>query len=282
MGFGRLGRACALAFSDFPDLALGGVVLHRVPAALPSVLAHTIVADHLRELKDVDAVLVCVPTEASPDVAREILQQALPLVECAMLEGRALQAHYEALGAAARHRKVAAVVGAGWDPGALPLVRQLFEVLIPRGRSEITSQPGVALHHWGAALIPGVKEALAGERRTVDGRLQRYVYVQPDKGADIGEIERTIIADPLYAGAETFVFAVADLSALETAGSGIVLTRYGTATSGAHQSLVLESRFDMVTFAAHVMLDAARRLPWLRPGLHRYSLGVDWADAVNR
>ena len=41
---------------------------------------------------------------------------------------------------------------------------------------------------------------------------------------------------------------------------------------GSHQSLLLEARFDVVAFAARVMLDAARRLPQLRAGAHVYSL----------
>jgi diaminopimelate dehydrogenase len=52
----------------------------------------------------------------------------------------------------------------------------------------------------------------------------------------------------------------------------VLLERRGTARSGAHQNLLLEARFHVPTFAARVMLDAARRLPYLRPGAHRYSI----------
>ena len=44
------------------------------------------------------------------------------------------------------------------------------------------------------------------------------------------------------------------------------------AEAGAHPSLLREARFDVPTFAARVMLDAARRLSQLGPGAHRYSL----------
>lgn len=57
--------------------------------------------------------LVCVPTAATLDVAGELLQQGFAVVECAALEGPALEAHHAAvLRLAARHR-VRAVVGAG-------------------------------------------------------------------------------------------------------------------------------------------------------------------------
>lgn len=272
IGFGRLGCACVTALRDRHDLDLAGVVRHGEPTALPPSLEHTAVAGHLRELKNVDAALICVPAEQTLGVAREILQQRIPVVECARLEVRALKAHYEALGVAARHHRVAAIVGAGWDPGILPLVRRLFEVLIPRGHTEAGIHPGVTLRHSAVASVPGVEDALVCERRTVDGRIQHYVYVKLDKGMSIADVERAITADPLYAGEETLVFPVADPAALEAAGSGIVLQRYGTGSAGAHQSALLEARFDAATFAAHVMLDAVRMLRDLKPGAHRYRL----------
>jgi diaminopimelate dehydrogenase len=231
------------------------------------------VAGHVRELEGVDAALVCVPTGQVLGVAREILQQRLPVIECAILEGRALAAHYEALGEAARHHHVAAVVGAGWDPGALPLVRRLFEVLIPHGRTETGMHPGLSLHHTAAVeRVPGVRAALACEFRAAAGRVQRYLYLKLDKGASLEKVEQAIRADPLYADEETLVFAVDDLAAFEAAGSGIVLERRGTGDAGSHQSLLLEARLDVVAFAARVMLDAARRLPQLKAGAHVYSL----------
>ena len=273
VGFGRLGRACAAALRDCHDLDLAGVVRHGEPIALSPPLEHTAVAGHLRELKNVDAALICVPAEQVLGVAREILQQRVAVVECAILEARALEAHYVALDVAARHHHVAAVVGAGWDPGVLQLMRRLFEVLIPCGHTEAGVHPGVSLHHSAVESIPGVAGALVCERRTVDRRIQHYVYVKLDERTSIRDVERAITADPLYAGEETFVFPVPDLAAVEAGGSGVLLRRYGTGSAGAHQSLLLEARFDVATFAAHVMLDAARKLPQLKPGAHAYTLG---------
>ena len=277
IGFGRLGHACARALRDSHDLELAGVVTRSQAAtALAHPFGHGSVAGHVRELEGVDAALACVPAEQVLGVAREILQQRLPVIECAILEGRALAAHYEALGEAARHHHVAAVVGAGWDPGALPLVRRLFEVLIPHGRTETGTHPGMSLHHTAVLeRVPGVRAALACESRAADGRVQHYLYLQLDEGASLDKVEHAIRANPLYAGEKTLVFPVDDLAAFEAAGSGIVLERRGTGAAGgagSHQSLLLEARFDVVAFAARVMLDAARRLPQLKAGAHVYSL----------
>jgi diaminopimelate dehydrogenase len=153
-------------------------------------------------------------------------------------------------------------------------VRRLFEVLIPRGHTEEGIHPGVTLRHSAVKSIPGVEDALVCERRTADRRIQHYVYVKLDKRASIADVERAITADPLYAGEETFVFPVADPAALEAAASGIVLQRYGTGSASSHQSLLLEARFDVATFAAHVMLDAVHMLRDLGPGAHCYRLGL--------
>ncbi len=277
IGFGRLGRACAAVLRDSHDLELAGVVTHsQATARLPHPFEHASLAGHVRELERVDAALVCVPAGQVLGVAREILQQRLPVIECAILEEGALEAHYRALGETARHHQVAAVVGAGWDPGALPLLCRLFEVLIPRGQTQTGNHPGLSLHHTAAVeTVPGVRAALACESRRQNGPPQRYLYVQLEHGAIAARVEAAIRADPHYAGEEILVFPVEDLAAFEAAGSGIVLERRGTGAAGGagpHSSLLLEARFDLPTFAARIMLDAARRLPTLRPGAHPYSL----------
>jgi diaminopimelate dehydrogenase len=272
VGFGALGRACALALLDAGDLELAGAV-RRAGGALPAPLQRVAVGAHLRELKRVDAALLCVPPDAALGVARDILQQRLPLVECARLEGPALKGYYDELDRAARNHRVAAIVGAGWDPGALPLLRRLFEALIPRGQTLSEKHPGRSLHHSAiAAAVAGVKDALATEYRAPGGELQRYVYIELKKGADIGAVTQAIGSDPLFVDARAHVFAVPDLAALEAAGSGIVLERRATATPGHHEGLLLEARFDAPTFAARVMLDAARGLAQLAPGAHRHAL----------
>lgn len=276
VGFGRLGRACAEATAEAHDVELAGVVRRSgLAQVLASPFQHAPVVGHVRELQSVDAVLVCVPATLVAGVARELLQQRLPIVECAMLEGHALQTHDKTIADAARLHRVAAVIGAGWNPGMLPLLQHAFEVLVPKGHSSLTSRPGTTLHHTEAAKnVAGVKEALATEYRDADGRLKRYVYVELLKGTELDSVRAALVGDVLFAGEETLVFPVESIAALEEEGHGILLERRGVARSGAHQNLLLEGRFDTRTFAARVMLDAARRLPSLLPGAHRYSL---WA-----
>lgn len=276
IGFGRLGRACAEAIAESQDATLVGVVRHV--GAEPAVAAspqQVRFVGHVRDVESVEAALVCVPAMLAAGVARELLQERVPLVECAMLEGKAFEAHHGAIAAAARQHRVPAVVGAGWNPGMLSLLRNAFEVLVTNGHTSLSDRPGVSLHHTEAAKnVPGVSGALATEHRDAQGRLHRYVYVELDIGADAEEVRTALAGDPLFVDQETLVFPVDSVQKLEQEGHGILLERRGTARSGAHQNLLLEGRFDVPTFAARVMLDAARRLPSLNAGAHRYSL---WA-----
>jgi diaminopimelate dehydrogenase len=133
----------------------------------------------------------------------------------------------------------------------------------------------VSLHHTEAAAnAPGIRAALATEQRDAAGQVRRYVYAELAPGADPARVRAALEADPLFAGEETLLFPVESVAALEEAGHGVLLERRGTAASGAHQNILFEARFEVATFAARAMVDAARRLPHLGPGAHRYSL---WA-----
>lgn len=277
VGFGRLGRACVEAVQAAADLELAGVVRRAEQAqhALPKPYAQVKVADHVAALGQVDGALVCVPPEAMVDVAREILRQRVPIVECAAVDAATLQQNLEALHAVAVDKKVPAILGAGWSPGALTLFQNLFQLLIPKGETESTYRPGLSLHHSAAAReVPGVRDALCAELRGADGRPQRYVYVELDRGADLGAVSRAVAADPLFLGEETQVFPVDSVANLEQEGHGIVLSRRGTLGGGIHDSLLLEGRFDLYAFSARIMLDAARRLPARKFGAHLYSVLV--------
>ncbi len=275
IGFGRLGQACVEAIFDTAGAELAGVVRRPTsPARLAAPFAHARVARHVRDLDPpLHAALLCVPAELATGLAREILQMRIPVVECARLEGRALEAHYAALDTAATQHRVAAVLGAGWDPGVLPVLRRAFELLVPHGETELSSHPAAGLHH--TAAVNGVKEikaALAGEYRTASGASQRYLYVELARGARIDAVKTALAADPAFAGEETLVFPVESIAAIEEQAHGIVLTRRGSALSGAHQSLLLEGRFAPIAFAARAMLEGAAQLTGSAHGAHRFAL----------
>ena len=271
IGFGTLGKACARVVAEDAQLEVAGFVRRagRVAERRGAPFDRIPAVAHISELKQVDGAAICVPVPEVMRVAHDLLQRGVPIVECAVLHGEAFERHAQEIGRLASHHRVAAVTGAGWDPGALSLFRGLFALLTPNGHTEITHSPGTGLHHTTLAqAIPGIRRALSTELRTAQGKLQRYVYVETEDAADWKRIEEQIRSDPLFSGEETFVFPVESPDMLEEEGHGVVMQRHGT-TAGIGQFLLLEARISEPALAAEMMTAAARVLSVLEPRGHR-------------
>jgi diaminopimelate dehydrogenase len=177
---------------------------------------------------------------------------------------------------------VPAIVGAGCDPGAFSLFRSHFALLVPHGHTETSLHTGSSLHHTLAAEgIKGVRKALATELKSVEGTIQRYVYVELEPSAEAAEVEYAIIHDPLFLDEQTLVFPVPSIAALEETNRGVLMERRATLCDASHTSFLLEARFDETGLAARMMLAAARSLPSLQAGA--YSLldlppGALWGE----
>ena len=271
VGFGRVGQVCAELISLSHDLSLAAIV--RRAASAEGTLSETLrsipVTTHIGQAKDVDAALLCVPTNAVMETSFQILQHGIPIVDCATLHGEALLAHKNAIHKAAFHHRAPAIVGAGWDPGALSVFRSWFALLTPGGATETRRHTGISLRHTTVARsVIGVKDALCAEVRATDGKLQRYVYVELEEGMDSATISQAIRGDPLFLGEDTQVFPVESLAELEQEGRGVVLNRRGPPGRLRHHHLLLEARLDDTVLTAQVMVAAARALPQLDPGAY--------------
>lgn len=288
VGFGRVGRVCAELILRSQDLSLAAIVRRAVSASgtLPETLRSVPVATHIGQVKHVDAALLCVPANVVEELAAQVLQHGIPVVDCVMLHGAALEAHHTVIHKAAVHHRAAAIVGAGWDPGALSVFRSWLALLTPGGMTETRRHTGISLRHTTMAQnVRGVKDALCAEVQAPDGRLQRYVYVELENREDADSIAQAIRADPLFLGEDTQVFPVDSLAALEEEGRGVVLDRRGAPGRFGHQHLVLEARCDDSVLTAQVMLAAARALPQLKPGsylLSQVPLSALWGERAEK
>lgn len=271
VGFGKVGKACADALVESKDLVLSAIVrrLESLTHAMPDVFGKVPLVSHVAHVQQVDGALLCVPMAQVLDTAHDCLQHGIPIIESSVLHGEAFQAHREAIHRLAIRYNVPAIVGAGWDPGALSLVRSLFALLAPEGESEMRHRVAASLHHTAMARrVVGVKEALCTEQFAADGTRQRYVYVELDKRVDADRVAAEIRADPLFLGEETLVLPVESVAALEQEGRGVALERRSAPGSAGHQRFLLEARFDESLLTAQMMLAAARALPRLDSGAH--------------
>ncbi len=262
VGFGKLGRACAQFILADDQVDLAGIVRRTPEAPLPPPFNDTPTVTHISELAQVDAALICAPTAHVAGVAHDLLQRRIPIIECATLHADAFEDHFQGIAHIAHRHKVAAVVGAGWDPGALSLLRGLFALLTPKGHTETTWRPGVDLHHTTVAgAIAGVRQALSTELPADTGQTKRYVYVELEDDADQAQVEQAIRTDPLYLEEETLVIPVDSVAALEEEGHGVLMERRSAAAGTVHQMLLLEARYSEPALAAAIMVASARALP---------------------
>jgi diaminopimelate dehydrogenase len=270
-GLGRLGHACVEAVPTTDDIELAGIVRRAecVSKPLPAHWARQPTVAHWREIERMDVALLCLPPHLVVPVALEVLQHGKPIVECAQLGGEAFQQHRTKIHQMALRRRVPAIVGAGWDPGALSIFRHLFELLTPKGHTETANRPGISLHHsaWVRSLS-GVKDALCTEVHSTPTGSQRYVYVEFKPGADRNTVAEVIRSDPLFLDVETLVLPVESVATLEEEGHGVIVQRRGTAGRTGHQLLLLEARFDRWALAAQMMVAATRAVASQPPGAH--------------
>lgn len=289
VGFGRLGRACAGAVHDADDLTLAAVVRDRAhaDAPLPAPLDRVAVRGDVNAVDAADAALLCLPDERLGEAIHALTQHRIATVDCTGLHGDAFHDHWRTADRMARHHHLAAVVGAGWDPGTLSLFKGLFALLVPKGHTTINERPGVTLHHsLTERAVEGVRHALSVEYpQGGGGGTRRYVYVEPEPGADWSAIERAVKAEPLFVDEDTVVLPVDSVEALEREGHGVVMERFGAAAVAGHQMFLLESRFDRVALTAQMMVAAARALPSLANGAHSIfdiPLGALWGPMRDR
>jgi diaminopimelate dehydrogenase len=271
---GRLGQACGETILQAGDLQLAGFV--RRPESLnkplPAVFRGVSVASSVEVLAPIDAALVCLPAERVGECMHDLVQHHIPVVECSTRWGEMSHDLRKKLHQLAMRHQVPAILDAGWDPGALGMFRSLFTLLIPKGRTEATGRPGISLHHTlVAGAVEGVRGALCTERQSSDGKIQRYVHVELEPGAEREHVAAAIRGEPLFLDEETLVLPVESIAALEEEGAGVVLQRRGSAGGANHQLLLLEARFDGPSLAAQVMVAAARALPKMRPGAYLLS-----------
>ncbi|WP_455246114.1 hypothetical protein [Petrachloros mirabilis] len=284
VGVGRLGRICAETVNLSHDQTIAALV--RRPASgkegLPDEIRHIPVLTHVGQARDIDAALICVPTKVAAETVSQLLHHGIPTVECATLHGEAFRAHKDTIHKLALRHKAPAIVGAGWDPGALSMFRSWLALLMPKGTTETTHRPGVNLRHTAIAkTVAGVKDALCAEVRSNDGMLHRYVYVELERGANPDGVGQAIRADPLFLGEDTQVFPVESLASLTQEGRGVVLDRKGDPGPLGHAHFVVEGRFDESVMTAQVMVAAARALPHLEPGAYSLAdipLGGLWGE----
>jgi diaminopimelate dehydrogenase len=268
VGFGNLGRYALEAAQAEPDLAVSGVIDPAQAGRRYDDTGARIVA-RIDDLAPFAVALLCVPTLQVPEIAPRYLARGIATVDAFDLHGAAIADLQQNLDRHAKTGGCAAISAAGWDPGIDSLLRAVLKIVIPRGNTFTNYGPGMSLGHSVAArTIPGVKDAVALTYPLGYGKHRRQVYITPEPGADVHQLEQEIHSHRYFAGDETTVTIAENLAMFRDHGHGAHIERKGLSGRTHNQRVACDIVVNNPAATSQVMVCAARAARRCQPGAY--------------
>ncbi len=271
MGCGHIGSYACKAVELAKDMELVGIVengcdVERIRCAFPGIP----VVQHVDMLPEKPDVMVLgVPTRIVCEVAPQLLAHEIHTVDAFDLHGEPFMNLRAELGPIARQHGVAAIMGAGVDPGVSTIVRTLFEMWAPTGLTYVTYGPGMSMGHTVAAKsYPGVADALSVTRPGDPGCHKRDLYLVIQNGYAFDEVKSRVLADSYFCHDDVRVFQVEDVAPLMDMGHAIHVSRKGGASGVDNQLLDFTTTFHNPASTAQVMVSCARAVTRIAPGAY--------------
>lgn len=257
VGWGNVGRGCKRAILESSDLILAGVV--RRASSLKKdepELENTLVVSDITELKKVDVALLCIPSREVPERVKEYHALGICTIDSFDEHQRILSIRRE-LDITAKAKKVVSIIGAGWDPGTDSLIRSLMRLVSITGHTSTTfggEKGGRSMGHTvQVKSIKGVKDAVALTLANGRGKQKRRVYLELEKEADLGEIEKMILSDPYFKMDPTEIIPVKNIDKYNTLSHSACIERTGMQVNQKYEVCGMNPEF-----TANVMVSCAR------------------------
>lgn len=266
-GYGNIGKAALEALLAAEDFEVAGIV-RRNPSQRDDIPADIQVTDSVKNLKDVDVVILAAPTRSIEPMAKEILSQGINTVDSFDIHTQ-IPALRASLDETARAHGAVSIISAGWDPGSDSVVRTLLEAIAPKGITYTNFGPGRSMGHTVAVkAIEGVKDALSMTIPTGTGIHRRMVYVELLPGYELDKVAAAIKADPYFASDETHVIRVESVDALNDVGHGVNMTRKGVSGTTHNQMFEFDMKINNPALTGQVLVSAARATMRQNPGCY--------------
>jgi len=280
IGYGNIGRYAVEAMLQEEDFELVGIVDPFIKEA-PKGLEGISFVDDSAKLGQFDVALLCIPTREVLETGLKYLVQGVRVVDIFDIHGEELLNLYKAFDECAKKHNTAALIAAGWDPGADSVIRAVVKMMIPRGVTYTNYGPGMSMGHSVAAKSKaGVADAVSITYPVGSGIHRRLVYVKAEEGADREQIIKAIKEDAYFAKDDTHVFFVDSLEDVKDFGHGVVIERKGRAGIHHNQRVEFEARINNPAVTSQVMVSAARAIMKQAPGAYTMNQ-VPPADFLN-
>ncbi len=257
VGAGNVGLAAAKAVQLAPDMELCGFIRRK---ALPVPGFENIpVAESLDELPSKpDGAVICLPSRIVEPVETELLKAGIACVDAFDIheELPALRLH---LDKAAKLGGVAAVTGAGWDPGLDSVIRTLMQAALPQGITYTNFGPGMSMGHSVAARqIPGVEHAVSFTLPLGYGEHRRKIYAVLKPNADEHAVREAILADEYFEHDPCSIEFVQNIAPYFNTSHGVKIERSGAAAGISSQRMNFTMEIENQSLTASVMVSSLR------------------------
>lgn len=257
VGWGNVGRGCKRAIEECSDLVLAGVVRRPTTVGQDEVELHnTHVVSDIAKLKNVDVVMLCIPSREVPEKIKYYQSLGYCTVDSFDEHDKILSVRKDT-DIMAKAKKVVSVLAAGWDPGTDSAVRIIMKLVSITGHTTTTfggTSGGRSMGHtaWVKA-IAGVKNAVALTIANGRGKHKRKVYVELMPDGDIAKIEHAIKNDSYFVPDPVEVEVVKSIDKYNTLHHAGSVERTG---------MQVNQRYDVVginpEFTANIMVSCAR------------------------
>lgn len=265
IGYGNIGRYVLDALEAADDFSVAGIV-RRQATTIPGV-NYPIVTD-IKDLKNVDIAILCVPSRQIKTYAIECLKLGINTVDSFDIHSEIAATRRELDSIAKAHGK-SAIVSAGWDPGSDSIIRALLLACAPKGISYTNFGPGMSMGHSTAVKsIPGVKDALSMTIPIGTGQHRRMVYIEVESGSDFETVKSTILNDDYFKNDDTVIKQVDSIDSLKDAGHGVSITRKGVSGKTDNQLFEFDMRVNNPALTAQILVSTARAATKQAPGAY--------------
>ncbi len=258
VGAGNVGVYAAKALRNCEDMQLCAFVRRKIfPVTdFPDVPVYKTVTQ--MPLKP-DGALICLPSEIALPMEKSLLEAGIASVDAFDIHGE-IESVRRNIDESAKLGGVAAITGAGWDPGLDSVIRTLLQATFPKGETYTSFGPGMSMGHSAALRqIPGVEHGISVTLPLGRGKHKRKIYAVLKENALEHEVRAAILQNKYFEHDLCSVEFVKDISPYLDNAHGVKIER---------ETASFEMRINNPEITANLMVAAMRAAFLQKPGAY--------------